>query len=337
MVGFFLIIIIFLSGVLWAQGITKVGTTAARFLNIDVGARAVGMGCAFTTIADDASALYWNPAGLARFDRIKVLVNHVNWLTGISIDYAAIGIPLQQWGTLGFGATFLTMDQMEVTTVAQPMGTGEMFDAGSYVFVMGYAKSLTDRFSIGGNFKYIQENIYHSSASGIAFDIGTLFKSQFHGLVIGASISNYGTKMQMGGRDMLIQADVNPLIHGNNENINARLETDAYDLPLMFRVGLSMDVFQQNKNQNLVVAIDALHPNDDTESLNLGLEYVFKKTIFLRTGYRSLFAQDSEMGWTAGVGVWTRLYGFTDVRLDYAYQDFGILKNIQMFGIAMSF
>jgi hypothetical protein len=337
MVGFFLIIIIFLGTCLWAQGVTKVGTTAARFLNIEVGARAVGMGSAFTTIADDASAIFWNPAGLAQFSRINVLVNHTSWLTDIGIDFAAIGIPLQQWGTLGFGATFLSMDQMEVTTVAQPMGTGEMFDAGSYAFSLSYAKSLTDRFSIGGNFKYIQENIYHSGATGFAFDIGTLFKSQFRGLVIGASISNYGTKMRMEGRDMLIQADVNPLIYGNNENINAHLETDSYDLPLMFRVGLSMDIFQNAKNQNLVFAVDALHPNDDTESLNLGLEYGFKKMFFLRTGYRSLFARDSETGWTAGVGVWTRIHHFTDVRVDYAYQDFGILKNIQMFGIDLTF
>jgi hypothetical protein len=317
--------------------VTKVGTTAARFLNIDIGARAVGMGGAYTTIAEDASAVYWNPAGLAGLKRSQVFFNHAKWLADISLDFAAVAIPLQRWGTLGVGATFLTMDDMEVTTVNQPMGTGEKFSAGSYAFTLGYANMLTDRFSIGGNIKYIHESIYHSGSSGLAFDLGTLFKSQFYGLIIGASISNYGTKMQMSGQDMLIQADVNPKISGNNENINAHLQTDAFDLPLLFRLGVGVDLLKGRSRSNLIVGLDAVHPNDDTESLNLGAEYAFDRTAYLRAGYKSLFAKDSETGMTFGAGVRLRISGSSDLNVDYAYQNFGLLKNIQMFTLAMGF
>jgi long-subunit fatty acid transport protein len=319
------------------QKVTKVGTTAARFLAIDIGARAVGMGGAYTTIAGDPSAVYWNPAGLAGFQGGQVLFNHAKWLADINIDFAAVAIPLQKWGTLGLAGTFLTMDAMEVTTVSQPMGTGEKFDAGSYAFAVSYANRLTDRFSIGGNVKFIHENIYHSDANGMAFDVGTLFQSPFMGIVIGASISNYGTKMQMSGRDMLVQSDVNPQISGNNENINAHLQTDAYDLPLMFRLGVGVDLLKGASRNSLILAVDALHPNDDTESLNLGAEYGFNRMVFLRAGYKSLFAKDSELGLSCGAGVRFRIAGASDLSVDYAYQDFGVLKNIQMFALSLGF
>ncbi|RPI01330.1 MAG: PorV/PorQ family protein [Calditrichaeota bacterium] len=320
-----------------AQKITKVGTTAARFLNIDVGARAVGMGGAYTTLADDPSALYWNPAGLALFKNNQVTFNHMNWLADVNLDFAALAVPLHAWGTLGIAATFMTMGEMEVTTVSQPMGTGEQFDAGSYVFSLGYGNDLTDRFSIGGNLKYIHENIYHCNAAGIAFDIGTLFKTQFYGMTIGAAISNYGAKMRMSGRDLLIQADVNPQISGNNENINANLQTDAYDLPLIFRVGIGVDVLKGAGNSNLYLAVDAMHPNDDTESINLGAEYGYKNLFFLRGGYKSLFAKDSEDGLSLGVGLRLHFAGLAGMEFDYAFQDFGILNNIQMFSIGLGF
>ena len=334
----FIIVLIFIAITLLAFGqeVSKVGTTAARFLNIDIGARAVGMGGAYTTVANDVSAIYWNPAGLANSQETQVMFNHSNWIADIKYDFAGIALPLQQWGTLGIGAFFLTMDDIEVTTVDQPMGTGEMFSAGSYTFSLSYANKLTDRFSIGGNFKYIHENIRHSNASGIAFDIGTQYETQFNGLVIGMSITNYGTKMQMTGRDMQIQADVNEQLHGNNENINANLETDRFDLPLLLRVGIGMNVLAASESNDLLLAIDAMHPNDDTQSLNLGAEYAFRKMFFLRAGYKSLFARDSQFGLSAGAGFRLRMNGLSALCIDYAYQDFGLLKNIQMFSIGLA-
>ena len=331
-----LMVLLMASTGLFAQNVTKVGTTAAGFLNIDLGARAIGMGGAYVSVADDAMSMYWNPAGIARLDGGEAFFTHARWIADINLNYAGFAIPMGNAGALGVSANFMTMDDMERTTIMEPDGTGEMFDAGSYVFNLSYAHNLTDRFTIGGTFKYLQEKIYHSTATGIAFDIGTLFTTQYNGLQIGMSITNYGTKMQMDGRDMLIQTDPDPQINGNNENINANLSTDPFDLPLMFRVGISMDVLQGVANSNLILSVDALHPNDDVEYINVGAEYAFNKMFFLRGGYKSMFARDSEEGLTVGAGFHYDIGGAA-LRLDYAYQDFGVLQDVQMFTLGFGF
>ncbi len=320
----------------FAQEVTKVGTTAAGFLNIDVGARAIGMGGAYVAVAEDAMSMYWNVAGISRIDGSQAVFTHNKWLADISYNYAGFAMKLGSLGAIGLNAQFMSMDKMERTTIMEPDGTGEMFSAGSYAFGLAYGRDLTDRFSIGFNFKYLSEEIYHSKATGLAFDIGTLFDTQYNGLKIGMSITNYGSKMQMGGRDMLVQTDIDPSISGNNANINADLSTDRYDLPLMFRVGVSMDVLKGVGNSSLILALDALHPNDDVESLNVGAEYMYGGMFALRAGYKTLFARDSEEGLCFGAGFhWDG--GGVKLMIDYAYQDFGVLKDIQMFTVGVGF
>jgi hypothetical protein len=320
----------------WTDEVTKVGTTAAGFLSIDVGAQAVSMGGAYVSVAEDATAMYWNPSGIAQAGQFEALFQHTRWIADVSINYLGVVIPVQGLGSFGVNITALSMDEMERTTISNPEGTGETFTAGSTAMGLCFARSLTDRFSIGFNVKYISENIYHSSARGVAFDVGTLFTTQFNGLKIGMSISNYGPKMKMAGKDMLAQVDIDPMLAGNNENLNAYLKTDGYDLPLMFRVGVSMDVLKGLANSNLILAVDALHPNNDVESINIGAEYVLNQLIFLRGGYNTLFAKDSETGLSFGGGLKYKLGGPT-LAIDYAYRDFGILNQVQMFTLGVRF
>lgn len=319
-----------------SKELTKVGTTALNFLNIDVGSRAVSMGGAYVAIAEDASAMYWNPAGIARAKGPEVMFHRSYWIADIGVNYIGGVFPSPGIGTFGVNATFVTMDKMERTTLSHPDGNGEFFDAGSYAFGISYARSLTDRFAVGFNVKYMNENIYHSTAQGIAFDVGTIFHTQLKGLEIGMSIRNYGPKVSMSGRDMLTQVDIDPLKSGNNNNINANLKTDEFDLPLIFRVGISMDVLQGAGNSNLILAVDALHPNDDVESINVGAEYVLYKMISLRGGYSSIFIDDTEQGLTFGVGIQPKFRNIT-LNIDYAYQDFGMLNNVPMFSLGMTF
>jgi predicted porin len=211
-----------------------------------------------------------------------------------------------------------------------------MFSAGSYAFGLSYARNLTDRFSIGLTAKFIHEQIFHSTANGAAMDIGALFDTQFYGMKIGMSITNYGTKMQMGGRDLQAQLDVDPTVSGNSETTQALLKTDAYELPLMFRIGVSVDVLKGYGKSNLILAVDALHPNDDVEYLNIGCEYTFNKMVSLRAGYKTLFAKESEEGLSLGAGIHYPVGGVR-LMLDYAYHDFGVLKDVQKFSIGIGF
>ena len=317
------------------QQVTKVGTTAANFLGIDVGPRATAMGSAYVSIANDVTAMYWNPAGIARIDNVAAAFSNTRWFADIAFNYAGIVIPFEGFGNLGLNATFVSMDEIERTTIVSPDGTGEMVDAGSYAFGVSYARNLSDMFSIGFNAKYINENIYHSTASGFALDVGALFDTQFNGLKLGMSISNYGTKMQLQGQDFNTQVDPYPAINGNNNTINSALATDRFDLPLMFRVGVSMDVLKGMGNSNLLLSVDALHPSDDVESVNGGVEYVFNNLISLRGGYKGGFAKDFEGGFNFGGGLRYQMDAALTFRLDYSYVDFGILKAVHNFSIGL--
>ena len=320
-----------------AKDVTKVGTTAARFLNIDVDPRGIGMGSAYVAVVDNATATYWNPAALGLLDHNQAYFGHTQWIMDVTSNFVTLATPIPQIGSVAVSAKFLSMGDMERTTITQPDGTGEFFDAFSYAVGLSYARNLTDRVSVGFTGKYINERIYHSSSSGLALDIGTLYRTGFRGLNIGMSITNYGTKMQMEGRDLLVQHDISDPIAGNNPNINANLATDSYDIPLLFRFGLSMNVLENSTNHDLFMAVDALHPNDDKESLNVGLEYVFNRLFFLRAGYKSLFLDDSEEGLSLGAGFAFSIPNLGPLMVDYAYQNTEWLDSFQHFAIKVNF
>ncbi len=321
--------------------VTKVGTTVANFLLIESGARAVGMGGAFVAVAEGPVAMYWNPSGIARADKFSTSFSRSDWLLDLSYNFVGAVLPVGNSGSLGVSAQFLSMDDMQITTEFFPEGVENgYFSAGNYAVGVSYGFRLTDRFSMGFTGKLIYEYISQSSATALAMDIGTLYTTEFDGLQIGMSISNYGTKMQLSGGDLLIQHDRYDQ-EGNNPNINANLATDAYDLPLIFRFGLSWDALKGRNDSNLLLAVDALVPNNNYQSLNAGVEYVFKNMFSLRGGYNTWYGfgqrdTDDQSGLSFGLGL---KYSFevTSVNIDYAYRDYGVLKDIQMFAVRLTF
>ncbi len=312
----------------------KTGTTAAQVLKFNVGPRAIGMGGAFTAVSDDITAMYWNPGGTANIQMNEAFFNHTSLYADIRHDFAAIASHLSDFGTIGAFVSVLSMDEMMVRTVEMPEGTGEFFNAGAIVIGLNYSRYLTENFAIGGNFKYINESIWNMSATGFGIDIGTMYKLPvLNELRIAASISNFGTKMQLSGRDV---TQVIPSGAGGQNFVNSNIELDHFDLPLLFRFGLSTDVIRDGTSK-LVVSVDAIHPNDHTEYINTGAEYSWNEVLYLRAGYNSLFEQDTEKGLTLGFGVHYRIIDMVKVKLDYAYQDFGRLKDVHYFSVGVNF
>ncbi len=334
------LVLLFLSNNTLAQpdrSTSKVGTTAAQFLKIGAGARAIGMGGAYTGISNDIYATYYNPAGIATANSNgQVAFNHAEWLANINYDYAAASFNIQDLGVMFVTLTSLGVPEDKVRTFDFPEGDGRVWDANSISIGLGFAKKLTENFSIGFQAKYLHEGIWNSSASGFALDVGTYYVTPFNGLVIGASISNFGTKMQLEGRDILFNDDPNGNPDTGPNNVLAKYQMDSYDIPLTFRIGLGMDIVK-SRYLRVTGAIDATHPNDNTEYLNSGLEIAYNEFFFVRVGYKSLFLRDSEQGLTFGGGI---NYSFSDqlgVFVNYGWADYGRLKDVQFVDLGLKF
>ncbi|HUI29145.1 MAG TPA: PorV/PorQ family protein [Candidatus Acidoferrales bacterium] len=331
-----LIAIILILSAAQAYSQNKVGTTAVPFLGIGAGPAAIGMGGAFTAVATDPSALYWNPGGISRIGQTGALLEHTNYLVGTSYNYFAGVVAFDEDNAVGLSITDLNYGSDIVTTVENPDGTGETWSASDWAIGLTYARNLTDRFSIGGTAKMIMENIYRESSTGWALDAGLLYITPFNDMKIGMEISNFGTDMQLSGSDLLITYDPDKSLAGNNKNIPAQYYTESAPLPLFFRVGLAMDVVKGNDNR-LTLAVDAIHPSDNLQSVNVGAEYSWNNLLFARAGYKSLFLPNTQEGLTLGVGLRYEITSLLTVKLDYGYEDFGILKNLQEFALTVGF
>jgi hypothetical protein len=334
----FIIIFFSINKNLYSQNVSKTGTTAASFLEIGIGASANGMGGAFVGLANDASALYWNVSGITNSERFEAIIVHTDWIADTKLDYAGLVIPLGEFGNIGFSFTSLSMEDMKVTTVNQPDGTGEFFSSSNLAIGLSYAKKLTDRFSVGITAKYIKESIWHMTASGFAFDAGTLFKTDLlGGMTIGAVMSNFGTEMQLEGRDARYTIRVDENKQGSNDNIPTNIEMDSWDLPLHFQIGVSTYAVNTD-DYKLNVSTDAIIPNNDYQSINIGAQFSFLNVFYVRGGYNSLFLKDAEGGLSFGAGVNSNmLLSTAEVNFDYAFRDFGKLTNVHSFSLGIKF
>ncbi|HOJ05198.1 MAG TPA: PorV/PorQ family protein [Bacteroidota bacterium] len=319
-----------------AVGQSKVGTTAAQFLGIGIGPRGNAMGGAFVALGNDATAMYWNPGGLSRLGQSQVMASHTDWLVETNLNWIGVSLALDADNAVGISLTQLDLGEDDVTTVSRPEGTGERWTAQDIAFTLTYARNLTDRFSIGGSFKYITQQIWNESASTIAFDVGLLFTTPFDGLRLGMSLTNFGGDLQLDGKDLTRRIDLDPENSGNNETIVANLKTDSWELPLFFRAGVSYDLAKSDM-MSATISADAVRPNDNLEHVNIGGEFGFRDVFFVRLGWKGLFLDDSEEGFSAGAGLNYPIFGGTAASIDYTYQDFGIFDGVQTITLAIKF
>ncbi len=316
--------------------VSGVGTSAAPFLEIDVGARASALGGAYTSIANDVSALYWNPAGIAWNQGLQLEFSHSPWLADISYNFFGItqSIPTIN-SSIGFSLISMDYGEQPVRTVDRPEGTGESYAANDMALAISFGMALTDRFSFGLTTKYITQKIFSATGSAIAVDVGVFYNTALKGLRIGASVSNFGSQIELSGRHLTTIVDPDPLVD-NFDRVPVSYKTGKYDLPLLFRAGISYQRDLDNLGE-VLLSVDLNHPSHATESISLGFEYGFGKVFFLRTGYKNLFERDSIVGLSLGAGIDYRIQGSLGIRFDYSWTDWGVLKNAQRFSVALIF
>ncbi|OGC43405.1 hypothetical protein A2Y85_07695 [candidate division WOR-3 bacterium RBG_13_43_14] len=315
---------------------TKVGTTAAPFLKIEFGARPVAMAGSFVALADDPSGIYYNPAGIAEIDRVYVLGGHTVWFADLDYNYATFILPAKKFNFALWGSFLST--QIDVTTIENPEGTGQTCNYVDGLLGFTMSAFLSDRLSIGLSGKYIQQTLYHESASTFAVDVGSILRTPFQGLRLGMCMVNYGGRMQLSGNDLIVQTNPWSDFEGTPD-VEARLTTESFPLPLAFKLGIAWNIIDAdeglfvNNIHSLTLAVDGIHPNDGKEKLQIGCEYGMFNTLFLRGGYKINYDVQK---FCAGAGIKIAI-GAREILVDYAYVNMDILDSTHRISLAIGF
>lgn len=342
-----LLLVVSAGEVLNAQQPFRRGTTAANFLEIGYGSRGSAMGDAVVATSEDLESCYWNPAGLALMRKNEVLFNMQPWVIDINTSFAAVGLVFPRLGTFALSFNQMNYGKEKVTTLAMQDGTGENFTAGEFSFQLSYGRRLAQWFAFGGSAKLVNSSIWHTSANALALDLGALVNTHFFsptgergdGLSIGMSIANYGTRMRYDGIDLLQSIDPNPNIEGNYSQVEGQFRMQSWELPLIFRIGIAVHPIA-TASHRLTLEVDALHPNNNSESINLGGQYKYTLpsfgSFFLRAGYKGLFMDRTEYGMSYGFGIMMRVARL-GLKIDYALRDIGMLGTVHAYTLSMAF
>lgn len=318
-----------------ARAQSKVGSTVGGFLRIEPSARGAALGNAGVALPDGIEAVYYNTGAIGLQDRPAVAYTHSFWYADISYDYAAFALPVSGTSAFFASVTSLNSGEIDVRTVDQPLGTGERYDVANVALGLGYGRRITSRFAAGIKVNYATERIWHTSNRMITFDVGTVYRLSEQGAILAFSLANVGGRASFSGGDLAIQYDPDPDEHGNNSSLPAEQYTDEFPLPGVFRLGVSLP-YEVSRHSRFLLLAEAVHPNDNSESANLGLEWRGFDLLALRAGYQTLFQEDRELGLTAGFGIHGYL-GDNQYQLNYAWAGHDYLQDTHRFTMVLVF
>ncbi len=315
----------------YAQGVDKIAQTGMKWLDIPIGARPASLGNAYMAGSPDASSVFWNPAAVALVPGTHVFLSQTQWIADINVLAAAASYEVADIGT--FGVHFMNVSWGTIRGT-QFNGQSSLYDqTGNFEpqdFAVGitYAKQVSAKFSVGVNMRYIHENLLGDFVGSegsfanpeevraemdiLAFDLATLFYTGYNDLRFGVSVKNLSTEKAF------------------------RFET--FPLPLTFTFGIAMDVMQAyfvapGSAQSLTLLVDAVHPRDFSERVNIGMEYGYNKMFFVRGGYKT---NHDEQGLTLGGGIDVNISDFS-LGVDYSYLDFGNFDAVHIFSFDFGF
>lgn len=261
-------------------------STGLAFLKLGIGGRASALGEAYTAVTDEATATYWNPAGLAFVNRAELAFTHTEWIQGITNDFFAFVFPAFR-GTIGLSFYSNNVGGIErrVIPSAEPLGSVEAHDIA---FGISYARAFNSWVNGGLTVKYLYEKISIESASGFAFDFGVSFQPFQNNIRLAAVAQNIGS---MG-----------------------KLREQSIDLPKTVRVGLAYLVEIDAIGGAILFAADGVKVSETEFRGNFGAELQLKQMLAFRLGYQTGFDEKSLGG---GFGL-----NFERYHLDYGYTPF---------------
>ncbi|MBN1824531.1 MAG: PorV/PorQ family protein [Endomicrobiales bacterium] len=282
-----------------------------NFLKIEAGAKAAGTGGAFSAVADDASAVWWNPAGLAQ-QRIKqASFMHLSWFEDINYQFASYVHPLERYGTLGVGVSYLSVGGIDSYDNNGAL-LGSKVAASDIAAIFSYSRNIK-KVEAGASLKYLSENLADESASSIALDAGAIYRVR----------TGYASGIV--GRQLRIALGV------QNVGQGVKYLEKEDPLPQNLRLGFAQDFF----GESATLSLDFNQPNDDKYYVCTGIDYRITDWVSLRGGYRYKSERpddDVQPGFTCGMGV-----GNDYISVDYAFVPYGDLGLTHRIGASYRF
>jgi hypothetical protein len=303
----------------------KGARTSLQFLKIGIGARQAAMGEASIAIVRDVNSVFWNPANIAGIEKFETSFSYVRWLGDMNYVAGALGYRL---GTIGIVSGYLaSLDYGEIPEALVTSGsgnsdtrTGNSFSGNDFMAGLTFAREFTDRLSIGLSGKYIHEGLFTYSASTFAWDVGTNYDLGYKGIRLAMSAQNFG---------------------GAVEFLEEGSQAESFDLPIIFRIGLSMNLLSPDGNalgslgsgHAIRMGVEAINTNDFNERFHVGGEYTFNDFLAVRAGYRMNY---EEGNLALGFGVAPEISGM-EVRVDYAYVGYEFLDAPHRFSLTLAY
>lgn len=304
----------------------RVGTSSGDFLKIGMGAKAVGLGESFIAIADDPSALYWNPAGIVQAEGRQVHFSHTAWFADVNIEYAAYVMPVPRLagGVAGIQAAGL-WTELDETTELSPDGTGRSFTYSDFVLGVGYARYFTDKFAFGANLKLFREDLGSEVGGGVVTtwlaDVGTIYHVGIREMTFAVVITNFGPDLDPAdGYDRISRTGGAPTVQ--------ETEFIGFAPPTAFKIGLSSRLYETEGLRG-IGSIEMNRPGDNEETLKLGTEVLVRERLALRIGYDTN-ADELKLSGGAGLRVGR---GARTGAVDYAFthsENFGRIDRISL-------
>jgi hypothetical protein len=323
-----------------AQSLQKLAQTGMKFLSVSNDPRAAALGNSVMSIDGLQSALFYNPAAMSRQNNFaNVFAGNTQWIAGIEHNHASLTLsPMGgRYGVIGFTMQHVTYGDFQ-RTVRWDNDQGyrdidHPLSPSAFALGVGYARAITDRFSVGGHIKYAHQDLGQS-----AMDVGETNGFEYQDNALGTMAFDFGVLYHTGFRSLAIAMAV------RNFSQEIRYEDENFQLPLNFHMGISMDVIDLTNADpsvhSLLVAIDANRPRDYSEMITFGTEYTFLETFMLRAGYAFLvegeIRSNDQQGASIGAGV-RQTVGGVGFGADYAYTQFGIFSDVHRVAIHLSF
>ena len=280
-------------------GSGDVGTTVLPLLKIGPGPRAAAMGEGFIGLSDDATACYWNPAGLAQVNNFESFLSHQEWFYGFRDEYISFALPVGKGG-LGLGAAYSRADGVENWTANN--NPGDTFATQSGFIALSYGHEIANFFLLGATVKGIYDNLRVTTGTGFCGDLGFIFR--------------LGERLNIG-------------LAGQNLGMGVQYGDETHPLPMQLKLGLC------TKPNHFNIVTDFTLPFDNTPYGNFGIEWNIKNIFAFRAGYRSGPQDLFSLGWQNGVSFGCGIF-LGKVSVDYAYVPYGNLGNTHRLSLRTS-